>query len=565
MDSETRLRCSEDQLNAFTKRQILKNLSLISVSFLLLFVSYDGLSMLQTSMNQKKGVGVTSQAVIYLGFGISALLLPKYVIKKIGCKTAIFVGMSMYLPYEASNYYPEFYTMVPTGILVGIGASLVWGAQCTYFNKCCYRYWRIISQPKHAPGTTGERHAIDSCEKYNISEKTCVIPSGETSIENDPSDAANIVNVITTNCKNPNTSVAFGNNVPKDTLPKRYEAKQDNMVSLVKALNASLNDLSVTHTSTKSGKTASLDSINALFFGFHGFVYQSSMCYGNLMSYFVLNRNHMNTNISVSSSCSCGAKFCNQLSCFESDTLEELPSNLRYMLTTISLALSVTGVLLIVFFVDHLGDKQPSIKFSFELLFASLKHAKKKEQIFLIPISFFLGMEQGFFIGDFTRSYVACSLGTYKVGLITMTYGMTCAISAPTAGALVKLIGRLPVFLIGLVIAICTCLLLLLWQPQPDQLHLFFIASALYGTFTGIFWSQIVAFYGILFKKGEEAAFGFHFLCSSMGTTLSFAYNDYLCSHMKIYALLFVVILGISGYIISERLHIQSKRKSVHN
>ncbi|KFM59432.1 Protein unc-93-like protein, partial [Stegodyphus mimosarum] len=129
-----------------SKAQIIKNLLILSSGFLLLFTAYDGLSNLQSTINREQGIGVTSQATVYVSFCISALLFPKYVIQKIGCKNTITLSMLTYVPYISSNFYPHWILMIPSSILTGLGASLLWGAQCTYLNEIAKLYFQASSK-----------------------------------------------------------------------------------------------------------------------------------------------------------------------------------------------------------------------------------------------------------------------------------------------------------------------------------------------------------------------------------------------------------------------------------
>ena len=119
----------------FSKLRIIKNAFILCLSFFITFTAYDCLSMLQSTMNHKHGIGVICQATAYGSYCISALLLPKYVIKKVGCKLTLVLSMTFFLPYIASNLYPHLAFMVPTAVLNGLSASLLWGAKCKYLNK----------------------------------------------------------------------------------------------------------------------------------------------------------------------------------------------------------------------------------------------------------------------------------------------------------------------------------------------------------------------------------------------------------------------------------------------
>lgn len=40
----------------------------------------------------------------------------------------------------AAQFYPKFYTMIPAGLMVGIGAGPLWCAKCTYLTVVAEAY-----------------------------------------------------------------------------------------------------------------------------------------------------------------------------------------------------------------------------------------------------------------------------------------------------------------------------------------------------------------------------------------------------------------------------------------
>ncbi|GIY26781.1 hypothetical protein CEXT_553161 [Caerostris extrusa] len=70
----------------FTKRQIIRNLVIVSIGCLLAFTAYDGLVMLQSTINQAEGIGVLSVAIQFSFSCITAILLPEYLFEKIDVK-----------------------------------------------------------------------------------------------------------------------------------------------------------------------------------------------------------------------------------------------------------------------------------------------------------------------------------------------------------------------------------------------------------------------------------------------------------------------------------------------
>lgn len=52
----------------------------------------------------------------------------------LGCKWTIAISFLAYMPYIAAQVWPYFYTLVPAGVLVGLGGGPLWCAKCTYLS-----------------------------------------------------------------------------------------------------------------------------------------------------------------------------------------------------------------------------------------------------------------------------------------------------------------------------------------------------------------------------------------------------------------------------------------------
>ncbi|XP_056422994.1 protein unc-93 homolog A-like [Hyla sarda] len=112
----------------------LKNIFVVSVGFLLLFVAFGGLQTLQSSLNASGGLGAVSLSVIYAGQIFSAAVFTPFVIKKLGCKWTLIIGTCFYIMYTLANFYPRWYTLIPASVMLGLGASPFWTAKCTYLT-----------------------------------------------------------------------------------------------------------------------------------------------------------------------------------------------------------------------------------------------------------------------------------------------------------------------------------------------------------------------------------------------------------------------------------------------
>ncbi|XP_078503903.1 protein unc-93 homolog A-like [Lissotriton helveticus] len=118
----------------------LKNILILGVGFMLLFTAYGGLRNLQSSLNPAKGIGVASLSVVYVSHVISSMFLPTIIIMKIGCKWTLVISMSCFVTYTVANFYPQWYTLMPTSVILGLAGGPLWTAKCTYLTTSGIRY-----------------------------------------------------------------------------------------------------------------------------------------------------------------------------------------------------------------------------------------------------------------------------------------------------------------------------------------------------------------------------------------------------------------------------------------
>ena len=81
------------------------------------------------------GLGTASLATIYAALVVSCMFVPTIMIKRLTVKWTMVVSIFCYSLYIASQFYPEFYTLVPTAIVLGLGAAPMWSAKCTYLSQ----------------------------------------------------------------------------------------------------------------------------------------------------------------------------------------------------------------------------------------------------------------------------------------------------------------------------------------------------------------------------------------------------------------------------------------------
>ncbi|KAM3931197.1 protein unc-93 homolog A-like [Leptodactylus fuscus] len=437
----------------------LKNILVVSFGFLLLFTAFGGLQSLQSSLNADEGLGVASLSIIYGALIISSMFVPPILIKKIGCKWTIVASMCCYITYSLGNFYPSWYTLIPTSVILGFGGAPLWAAKCTYLTL------------------SGNRYA----EKVG-----------------------------------------------------------------------------------KVGK----DIVNQ-YFGLFFLIFQSSGVWGNLISSLIFGQTpDAGSNPSLSNYTHCGANDCPyiEVNNVNSTSSKQPTKSLIYTLLGIYTGSGVLAVVLVSVFLDNINLKnEEEVENSKEepvwlKILETLRHLKDKRQCLLIPLTMWSGFEQGFLAGDYTKSYVTCSLGIHFVGYVMICFAATNAVCSLLFGKLSQYTGRIFLFLFAAAINFAVIIAFLLWEPHPKQLAMFFIFPALWGMADAIWQTQTNSLYGLLFDDHKEAGFANYRLWESMGFVIAYGYSTFLCVSVKLYILLAVLVLGMVLYACVE--YIENKKMS---
>ncbi|XP_013413313.1 protein unc-93 homolog A [Lingula anatina] len=316
---------------------------------------------------------------------------------------------------------------------------------------------------------------------------------------------------------------------------------------------------------TGESKDAAVNKFFGIFFAF----FQTSSVWGNLISSLVFSQKRDNeTEIPEELLAKCGAAYCTGDETIGNLTnvgLEKPPYERILMLVGIYAACGVIAIAIVIFLLDKLAleskTSEGSRKFSFDLFIATFKHMRRPEQILLIPLTMYSGFEQGFLSGDFTKSYVSCTVGIWNVGYVMICYGVVDAICSFTFGRLVKYLGRIPFFVFGALLHFGLQLTFLLWKPTPDHFVVYFVLAGLWGMGDAIWQTQINALYGVVFQDNTEPAFSNYRLWESLAFVLAYVFSFQLCVNIKIYILIGVLGLGMMGYLAVEII----QRRQGHN
>ncbi|XP_041349309.1 protein unc-93 homolog A-like [Gigantopelta aegis] len=320
---------------------------------------------------------------------------------------------------------------------------------------------------------------------------------------------------------------------------------------------------------------------------FCGF-YRSSQIWGNLISTLVLSHNSShaaavtlladdNQNFSH-----CGARDCpsSWSSEWPADTDEPrdgafnngyvsydviIPDSTRYLLLSIYLGCGIMGIVILVALLDrgNVGDKDvdpASNLTSCELALSTLKMFKDSKCLLLIPLVLFVGLEQGFMFGDFTKSYVNCTLGVHNIGPILICFGAVSAVSSIAIGYIAEHIKRFLFITAGATFNIGLLIVLWLWRPQPIDIPNFYVIAGCLGLCDAIWHTQTYTLFGVLFPHKQEGAFSSYRMFHATGCAIAFGYNYVLCVETKVYILSGVLALALALYsVIEMKVQLQSQ------
>ena len=89
------------------------------------------------------------------------------------------------------------------------------------------------------------------------------------------------------------------------------------------------------------------------------------------------------------------------------------------------------------------------------------------------------------------QGFVSCAYGVENVGYVLIAYGICDAICSFSFGFVIKVVGRVPIFLFGAVVNTAVVVVLFQWAPNPDQAWVFYVLAGLWGVADAVWQTQI--------------------------------------------------------------------------
>ncbi|EZA55518.1 UNC93-like protein [Ooceraea biroi] len=569
------------KLSRGEKWRILKNIGTVSIAFMVQFTAFQGTANLQSSINASDGLGTVSLSAIYAALVLSCIFVPTFLIKRLTVKWTLCLSMLCYAPYIGSQFYPKFYTLVPAGVLLGLGAAPMWAAKATYLTQVGGVYAKITDQPVdaivvrffgffflawqtaelwgnlisslvlsdggHGGGGGNSNSTITNWDKINLcGADFCVLGNGgHENLERPPESEIYEISAIYLTCVIVAVIIVALFVDPLSSFVLIKKQKQRMSKTLFRKLHF-YDDINTTVIASISIMLLNvMDNVKTVRNNNrpvtrHGRSIKLSVALPRLSAMAVASAGPRNP--------------ANVFSGMPSPGVENICAP---PLTPRGPSGRITST--------WYGEKQrrsDSQELSgIQLLSATAYQLKKPYQQLLIPITIWIGMEQAFIGADFTQAYISCALGVHRVGYVMICFGVVNAGCSLLFGSLMKFVGRQPLMALGAIVHASLVVVLLMWKPHPENPYVFYSVSGLWGVGDAVWQTQVNGLYGTLFRRNKEAAFSNYRLWESAGFVIAYAYSTHLCARMKLYVLLTVLITGTTGYVIVELLHRRKQRR----
>ena len=115
----------------YSKGYVYSNVYGLGIALLLNGAAILGLVSLQSSINEKEGLGLASLSVY---FGSSSLIgfVTAGILTVFGTKFSLVIGFGCRVVIIVCNYYPTWYTLIPGAVLSGFGSTITWASMTAH-------------------------------------------------------------------------------------------------------------------------------------------------------------------------------------------------------------------------------------------------------------------------------------------------------------------------------------------------------------------------------------------------------------------------------------------------
>ncbi|CEF59569.1 Protein unc-93 homolog A [Strongyloides ratti] len=296
------------------------------------------------------------------------------------------------------------------------------------------------------------------------------------------------------------------------------------------------------------------------FFGFFFMIVHLGQVIGNIMSSLIITAAVPYTVPLHMIDRTCGNGFIDNVTYLSERANENLQSPPRKAISSVFgvyICCSIISVMIIALFLNALKKdaiiKKTPISFKPEVLKSAILNLKCIKVILLIPLTIFNGFEQAFIVGLYTKAYVGCGLGISQIGFVMTSFGVADAICSLVFGPLIKLFGRMPLFVFGAVINMLMILTLLVWPINPGDIQIFYVIAGVWGMADGVWNTQINGFWiALVGNEGLDHAFAQYRFWESSGLAIALYLMKYTNIQIFLIISFLILVFGMICYFIIE-------------
>ena len=128
------------------KRRYIKNLLVLTMAKFFLWSAQSAIRNLQSSVNAIGGLGLYTLSSMSCSLLFGSLFCTP-IVQRLQPKRALSLSLTGFVMYTAANFYPRFYTMVPTAIIKGFFLAVSFTAITTYLANISAGYAELVRKP----------------------------------------------------------------------------------------------------------------------------------------------------------------------------------------------------------------------------------------------------------------------------------------------------------------------------------------------------------------------------------------------------------------------------------
>lgn len=146
----------------------------------------------------------------------------------------------------------------------------------------------------------------------------------------------------------------------------------------------------------------------------------------------------------------CGPDYCPTSIRTESETLHRPDQWVIGILIGAYTTVTLLSLLCLLLFLDSMkGNTDRITNYNCNSCLNTISRLKDRNQLLLIIITIYTGMEQAYMTVEYTQSFISCTIGLSKIGFVVIMFNLAAAIMSILSGILVSVFKRLSVFSLG--------------------------------------------------------------------------------------------------------------------